>query len=125
LPETQYAALPVNNFIDRLATNGSRSLGFFHPTVAPIGSFFAERRSTHSAFCRRQKGAHLPRRHRSQKREQLIERLLEHPSFADFWATNGLIYCTPNPDRVGVKASVLDQWLREFPRKQTIRRARA
>jgi hypothetical protein len=62
------------------------------------------RRSIRSAFSRPSK-----RRAPSledtdpQKREKLIDRLLAHPAFADYWANRWADLLRPNPDRVGVK----------------------
>src|SRR5205085_11686979 len=48
------------------------------------------------------------------KRERLIDRLLERPEYADFWANKWADLLRPNPYRVGVKATYnLDAWLRD------------
>jgi hypothetical protein len=47
-------------------------------------------------------------------RRALIDRLLNHPAYADYWANKFADLLRPNPDRVGVKSVfTLDQWLRE------------
>ena len=44
----------------------------------------------------------------------LIDQVLEHPAYADYWANQWADLLRPNPDRVGVKSVfLLDQWLRE------------
>jgi Protein of unknown function (DUF1553)/Protein of unknown function (DUF1549) len=54
------------------------------------------------------------------KRRKAIDRLLDHPAYADHWATKWADLLRPNPDRVGVKSVyVLDQWLREQFRRNT------
>jgi hypothetical protein len=52
------------------------------------------------------------------KREQLVERVLELPDYADFWANKWADLLRPNPYRVGIKATLsLDGWLREVFRR--------
>ena len=48
------------------------------------------------------------------KRESLIDRLLQRPEYADFWANKWTDLLRPNAYHVGIKATYnLDQWLRE------------
>ena len=48
------------------------------------------------------------------KRETLIDRLLERPEYADFWANKWADLIRPNPYHAGIKATFnLDAWLRE------------
>lgn len=48
------------------------------------------------------------------KRERLIDWLLEQPEYADFWANKWADLLRPNPYRVGIKATMsLDGWLRD------------
>lgn len=48
------------------------------------------------------------------KRERLVDQLLERPEYADFWANKWADLLRPNPYRVGIKAVWnLDSWLRE------------
>lgn len=48
------------------------------------------------------------------KREELIDRLLQRPEYADFWANKWADLLRPNPYRVGIKAVWnLDAWLRK------------
>ncbi len=48
------------------------------------------------------------------KRSELIDRLLERPEYADFWANKWADLLRPNPYRVGIKATwMLDAWLRK------------
>lgn len=48
------------------------------------------------------------------KRDRLIDQLLERPEYADFWANKWADLLRPNPYRVGMKAVwTLDSWLRD------------
>ena len=115
LPDSLYAALPVNNFIDRLAYEHFQKLGL-QPSDPCSDSEFLRRASLDATGT-------LPDPEEAMayledpspdKRRQLIERLLEHPNFADHWAVKWGDLLRPNPFRVGVKAVyVMDQWLRE------------
>jgi hypothetical protein len=50
----------------------------------------------------------------SDKREKLIERLLDDPAYGDHWAVKWGDLIRPNPSRVGVKpVYLLDLWLRD------------
>src|SRR5439155_6553755 len=52
------------------------------------------------------------------KCEQLVDRLLERPEYADFWANKWADLLRPNPYRVGIKAVFnLDAWLRDAFRR--------
>ncbi len=115
LPESQYAALPRNNFIDEHAFAQHRRLGLFPSDLC-----------TDAEFLRRAKLDALgllptPEEVRAfladpapDKRHRFIEGLLDDPAYADYWANKWADLVRPNPDRVGVKSVyVLDQWLRE------------
>jgi len=52
------------------------------------------------------------------KRAELIDRLLERPELADFWANKWVDLLRPNPYRVGIKAVLnYDAWIRDAFRK--------
>ncbi|MCU0705223.1 MAG: DUF1549 and DUF1553 domain-containing protein [Fimbriiglobus sp.] len=52
------------------------------------------------------------------KRAKLIDRLLDRPEYADFWANKWADLLRPNPYHVGIKATfTYDQWIREQFRK--------
>jgi hypothetical protein len=54
----------------------------------------------------------------SDKRARLIDRLLERPEYADFWANKWADLLRPNPYRTGMKAVFnLDAWLRDAFRR--------
>lgn len=115
LPASQYANLPVNNFIDELAYAQFKRLGLFPSETCTDAEFL--RRASLDAI-----GA-LPTAEEARafladtdphKRDKLIDRLLAHPFYADYWANKWADLLRPNSDRVGVKSTyILDQWLRE------------
>jgi hypothetical protein len=115
LPSEKYTQLPVNNFIDQYAYARFQQLGLFPSEVCTDAEFL--RRATLDTL------GILPTVEEAraflddtdpQKREKLIDRLLAHPSFGDYWANRWADLLRPNPDRVGVKGVyILDQWLRE------------
>lgn len=115
LPDAQYAALPVRNFIDSLAYDRFKQLGLF-PSEGCTDAEFLRRVTLDTLGL-------LPTPEEARvfledtdpvKREKLVDRLLAHPSFADFWANKWADLMRPNPDRVGVKSVyILDQWLRD------------
>ena len=48
------------------------------------------------------------------RREQLVDRLLESPDYAEHWANKWVDLLRPNPYRVGIKAVLnYDQWIRQ------------
>jgi hypothetical protein len=115
LPESVYAALPVNNDIDKLVYERLKRLGHAPSEPCTDGEFI--RRATLDAIGRlptaEEARAFLGETN-SDRRAKLIDRLLDHPAYADYWANKWADLVRPNPDRVGVKSVyVLDQWLRE------------
>ena len=115
LPDSFYAELPVNNFIDTLAYERHRRLGLA-PSDPCTDAEFLRRASLDAIgllpppeLVREFLADTDPR-----KREKLIDRLLAHPAYADHWANKWADLLRPNPFRVGVKGVyLLDQWLRE------------
>jgi hypothetical protein len=119
VPAQLYAELPRKNFIDELAWAKLQSLGLTpSPPVDDAG------------FLRR---AHLdiigrlptPDEVRGfladtspNKRDELIDRLLERPEYADHWANKWADLLRPNPYRVGIKAVLnYDNWIRDSFRR--------
>ncbi|MEC8570439.1 MAG: DUF1549 domain-containing protein, partial [Planctomycetota bacterium] len=48
------------------------------------------------------------------RRELLVDRLLESPDYAEHWANKWVDLLRPNPYRVGIKAVLnYDQWIRQ------------
>jgi WD40 repeat protein len=115
LPAEKYASLPVNNFIDRLAYVQFRKLGLYPSELCSDSEFL--RRSSLDTI------GMLPTADEARafladpdpgKRKRWVEHLLNHPSYADYWANKWADLLRPNPDRVGVKSVfLLDEWLRE------------
>lgn len=115
LPEALYSTLPVANFIDELAYSRFKKLGLFPSDGCTDGEFI--RRASLDVI-----GA-LPKPEEvraflidsdPKKRAKLVDRLLSHPNYADYWAEKWADLVRPNPDRAGVKSVfMLDQWLRE------------
>jgi WD40 repeat protein len=117
LPASRYAALPAASFIDTLAYAHFQRLGLL-PSATCTDAEFLRRASLDAigllptpdevrAFLADPEPSDL-------KRQRAIDRLLEHPAYADHWARQFADLVRPNPDRVGVKSVyVLDQWLRE------------
>jgi hypothetical protein len=106
LPPEKYAQLPVNNFIDQHAYARFQQLGLFPSDGCTDAEFL--RRATLDTL------GILPTVEEAraflndtdpQKREKLIDRLLAHPGFADYWANRWADLLRPNPDRVVSKAS--------------------
>jgi hypothetical protein len=104
LPDAAYAKLPEHNEIDKLVHERHRKLGLLPsgtctdeeflrrasldligmlPPVAMSRTFLADKRPD--------------------KRERLVNDLLQHPNYADHWAVKWGDLIRPNPSRVGVK----------------------
>ncbi len=115
LPAEHYTTLPVANFIDEWAHRRFQKLGLFPSDPASASDFM--RRVSIDLIGR------LPSADEARafitddspnKRQVLVERLLDHPGYADHWAVKWADLLRPNPDRAGVKSVyLLDQWLRE------------
>jgi hypothetical protein len=109
-----YARLPRNNFIDGLVWEKLQQLGITPSEPAGDATFL--RRAYLDAIGR----LPTPAETRAfladpatNKRERLVERLLQRPEYADYWANKWADLLRPNPYRVGIKAVYnLDAWLR-------------
>lgn len=114
-----YANLPKNNFIDELVYGKLSQLNIL-PSEGCDDSQFARRafmdlvgRLPTAAEAR----AFLESKE-SNKRQLLINELLERPEYADFWANKWADLLRPNPYHVGIKATLsLDGWLRDAFRR--------
>ena len=110
-----YAKLPRNNFIDGRVWSKLQQLGITPSDSASDATF--HRRAFLDVIGR------LPTPDETRaylkdvdpkKREKLIDRLLDRPEYADFWANKWTDLLRPNPFHVGMKATYnLDQWLRQ------------
>jgi len=116
LPDSFYASLPTNNYIDRLVYDRLKTLGLSPSELCTDAEFL--RRASLDAI------GVLPTPEQArgfladpdpQKRNKLIDRLLENSgAYGDHWAGKWADLLRPNPFRAGVKSVyVLDQWLRE------------
>jgi len=118
-PPSEYASLPVNHFIDRIALEHFQNLGL-KPSKTSTDAEFLRRASLDAIGT-----LPAPDEVRAflaedspEKRAHLIDRLLADPAYADHWAVKWGDLIRPNPSRVGVKSVyVLDQWLRDAFRR--------
>lgn len=114
-----YKNLPERNFIDRLVWNKLQRLGLTPSEPCDDATFL--RRASLDVIGR----TATPDETRAfladnspDKRARLVDRLLERPEYADFWANKWADLLRPNPYRVGIKAVLnLDAWLRDSFRK--------
>jgi hypothetical protein len=119
VPADLYARLPRHNFIDGLVWDKLRRLGITPSDPAGDATFL--RRAYLDVIGR------LPTPEEvhdfladkdAAKRQRLVERLLERPEYADYWANKWADLLRPNPYRAGIKATYnLDAWLRDAFRK--------
>jgi len=115
LPAERFAALPVHNDIDRLVYQRLQKLGHL-PSALSTDAEFLRRAALDTIGT-------LPTADEAKaflddpspdKRTKLIDRLLEHPAWADHWAVKWGDLVRGNPSRVGVKpVFLMDQWLRD------------
>ena len=114
-----YAKLPVANFIDSHVWAKLKKLNLTPSEAASDATF--QRRVFLDVIGR------LPTPDETRafladtdakKRATLIDKLLDRPEYADFWANKWTDLLRPNPYHVGIKATYnLDQWLRASFRK--------
>ena len=117
--ESAYDNLPRRNPIDDLVWNKLKVLGMLPSPPASDATF--HRRAYLRAIGR------LPTPDETRaflvdvspdKRQTLIDRLLDRPEYADFWANKWADLLRPNPYRAGIKSVWnLDSWLRDAFRK--------
>ncbi|RPI82984.1 MAG: DUF1549 domain-containing protein, partial [Planctomycetaceae bacterium] len=119
VPEAAYDNLPRFNPVDDLVWNKLKLLGLLPSPPASETTFHRR------AFLRVIGRLPTPAETRAYladastgKREALIDRLLERPEYADFWANKWVDLLRPNPYRAGMKAVWnLDAWLRDAFRR--------
>lgn len=114
-----YQKLPRNNFIDGHVWDKLQRLNLTVSDPAPDSTF--HRRAYLTVIGRlptpEETRAYLADTD-ARKREKLIDRLLDRPEYADFWANKWADLLRPNPYHVGIKATLtFDQWIREQFRK--------
>jgi hypothetical protein len=115
LPDSLYAALPSNNFIDDAVYARLKELGLAPSELCSDEEFI--RRASLDAI------GVLPTPdevrafladERKDKRARLVDALLERPAYADYWATKWGDLLRPNTQRVGIKpVYLIDRWIRE------------
>ncbi len=111
----EYDALPQDHPIDRLVWAKLQSLNMLPSEPASDATFHRR------AYLRVIGRLPTPDETRAfldskaaNKREVLIDLLLERPEYADFWANKWADLLRPNPYRVGIKAVwTLDSWIRK------------
>ncbi|MBS0263619.1 MAG: DUF1549 domain-containing protein [Planctomycetes bacterium] len=114
-----YAALPRQNAIDGLVWDKLQTLGMLPSPLASDTTFL---RRAHLRIIGRLPTPEETRAfladQTADKRDRLVERLLERPEYADFWANKWADLVRPNPYRAGMKAVwTIDSWLRDAFRK--------
>ena len=116
-----YENLPRNNPIDDFVWTKLKLLGMLPSPPAPETTF--HRRAYLRAIGRLPTPAETRaflENSSSDKRQALVDQLLERPEYADFWANKWADLLRPNPYRAGIKAVwMLDAWLRDAFRKNT------
>lgn len=110
-----YEALPQTHAIDRLVWDKLKLLGMLPSEPASEMTF--HRRAYLRAIGRLptpQETRDYVASRDDDKREKLIDDLLQRPEYADFWANKWADLLRPNPYRVGIKGVwTLDAWLRQ------------
>lgn len=114
-----YAKLPRNNDIDDLIWQKLKLLGVLPSAPANESTFH---RRAYLRVIGRLPSPDETRAYladtKADKRQRLIDQLLERPEYADFWANKWADLLRPNPFRVGMKATWnLDSWLRDAFRR--------
>lgn len=115
LPAEQFASLPVQNEIDRLVYQRLQKLGHL-PSAGCTDEEFLRRASldTIGTLPTEAEALTFLEDKSPDKRTKLIDRLLNHPAWADHWAVKWGDLVRGNPSRVGVKpVFLMDQWLRD------------
>jgi hypothetical protein len=119
VPGEVYASLPRKNFIDDAVYARLQQLRIIPSGPASDAQFL--RRATLDVLGRlptTDEASAFLRSDDPNKREALVDRLLEMPEYADFWANKWADLLRPNPYRVGIKAVMsLDGWIRDAFRR--------
>lgn len=114
-PAEVFASLPRNNFIDEHVWAKLQRLGITPSEPCSDATFL--RRSTVDIIGRvptADEARAFFADSSSNRREALVDRLLEQPEFAEHWANKWVDLLRPNPYRVGIKATLnYDAWIRE------------
>lgn len=115
LPAAVYAALPQNNFIDKLAYAQFQQLGLLPSELCSDTEFLRRAKlDTIGVLPTPEEVRAFLADPSPDKRREVTARFLEDPAYADYWANKWADLVRPNPDRVGLKSVfTLDQWLRQ------------
>ncbi len=119
VPETYYQKLPVKNFIDQLVYDGLARLELTVSEPAGDEKFL---RRVYIDIIGRLPTADEARSFLDdaspEKRNRLVDTLLNHPEYAEHWANKWADLLRPNPYRVGIKATFnYDAWIRDAFRR--------
>ena len=119
VPADAFAGVPSRNFVDDHVWAKLRVLGIAPSEPAGDATFL--RRASLDVIGR------LPSPEETRafladgspdKRDRLVEALLDRPEYADHWASKWADLLRPNPYRVGIKAVLtLDAWIRDAFRR--------
>ena len=119
IPATEFESIPRNNWIDDRVIDKLQSVDVMPSKLASDTVFL--RRLFLDAIGRLptpDEVAEFLAEDGMTKRDRWIDRVLEQPEYADFWANKWADLLRPNPYRVGIKATYsLDHWLRQSFRK--------
>ena len=115
IPGDYYAQLPVSNFVDEHIWQGLQRLNL--NASAPVQDHKFLRR-VYLDIIGRVPNADEARAFLDSdspdRREQLVDRLLDSPEYAEHWANKWADLLRPNPYRVGIKATLnYDHWIRQ------------
>lgn len=110
-----YANLPTPTYIDGLVWKRLQKLGITPSAEAPESTVL---RRLYLDIIGRGPTAEEARSYLDDtspdKRSQLIDVLLQHPEYAEHWASKWADLLRPNPYHVGIKATLnYDQWIRQ------------
>lgn len=115
VPAEAYAQLPRRNFIDEHVWSALARLRLLPSEPAPEHRFL---RRAYIDIIGRVPTADEARAYladtSADRREQLVDRLLNQPEYAEYWAGKWADLLRPNPYRVGIKNTLnYDAWIRE------------
>lgn len=115
LPDQLFESLPRQNFIDDLVYAKLQKLAI-EPSSAGSDEVFLRR--VHLDLIGRlptvEEARDFIESDEGDKREALVDRLLQRPEYADHWANYWADLLRPNPYRVGIKAVMnYDNWIRQ------------
>jgi len=114
VPAEFYAKLPRKNFIDEHVWHKLQSLNVKPSAPADDATFL---RRVYIDIIGRLPSAEETKAYladtRLNRREEIVDSLLNRPEYADHWANQWADLLRPNPYHVGIKATMMyDQWIR-------------